>query len=74
MSSQPKQWSTPPDLTIDPAKTYTATFKTDKGDIVCQLFAAKVPNTVNNFVFLARKVFMTTYLPSRNSRFYGSRR
>ena len=57
MSPQPKQWSTPPEMTIDPAKTYTATFKTDKGDIVCQLFAAKVPRTVNNFVFLARQGF-----------------
>ncbi len=50
-----KQWSTPPGMTIDPKKSYTATFKTDKGDIVVQLHADKVPNTVNNFVFLAKQ-------------------
>lgn len=52
-----KQWSTPPEMKINPAGKYTATFKTDKGDIVCSLYAAKVPRTVNNFVFLAREGF-----------------
>ena len=55
MSDQPKQWSTPPEMMIDTSKKYTATFKTDKGDIICQLYAAKVPRTVNNFVVLARE-------------------
>ncbi len=41
---------------IDAAtKQYTATIKTDKGDIVLKLFAESAPNTVNNFVFLAQK-------------------
>ncbi len=53
----PQQYDAPPPLTIDPAKHYTATFKTDKGDIVVSLFADKAPNTVNNFVFLAREGF-----------------
>lgn len=53
----PQQYDAPPPLTIDPAKRYTATFKTDKGDIVVSLFADKAPNTVNNFVFLAREGF-----------------
>ena len=53
----PQQYDAPPALTIDPEKSYTATFKTEKGDIVIQLFADKVPNTVNNFVFLAREGF-----------------
>jgi cyclophilin family peptidyl-prolyl cis-trans isomerase len=44
-------------MEIDPKKTYTATLKTDKGDIVVHLHADKVPNTVNNFVFLARQGF-----------------
>jgi len=57
MINQPKQWSTPPEMVIDPHKKYIATFKTDKGDIVCQLHAAKAPRTVNNFVFLAREGF-----------------
>jgi len=41
-------------MAIDPAKKYQARMKTDKGDIVIKLFADKAPNTVNNFVFLAK--------------------
>jgi cyclophilin family peptidyl-prolyl cis-trans isomerase len=52
-----KQWSTPPAMTIDPKKTYTAIFHTEKGDIEIQLHADKTPKTVNNFVFLAREGF-----------------
>lgn len=52
-----KQWNVPPKMEIDPKKSYTASLKTDKGDIVVKLFADKVPNTVNNFVFLARQGF-----------------
>jgi cyclophilin family peptidyl-prolyl cis-trans isomerase len=44
-------------MEIDPEKSYQATFNTDKGDIIVELFAAKVPQTVNNFVFLARQGF-----------------
>jgi len=50
-----KQWSKQPDFALDLKKKYTATFTTDKGDIVIRLFADKVPTTVNNFVFLARE-------------------
>jgi cyclophilin family peptidyl-prolyl cis-trans isomerase len=52
-----KQWNSPPKMVIDPEKKYTATMQTDKGDIVLELFADKVPTTVNNFVFLAREGF-----------------
>jgi cyclophilin family peptidyl-prolyl cis-trans isomerase len=52
-----KQWNNAPDMIIDPKKEYTATLKTDKGDIVVKLFAHKAPKTVNNFVFLANKGF-----------------
>jgi peptidyl-prolyl cis-trans isomerase B (cyclophilin B) len=52
-----KQYSTPPALTIDPNKHYAATLKTARGEIVCELFAKDAPNTVNNFVFLAREKF-----------------
>lgn len=55
MSEQ--QWSSAPDMAIDPAKKYTATIATDKGDMVIELFADKTPKTVNNFVFLAREGF-----------------
>ena len=53
----PKQWNTPPKMSIDPEKNYKATLHTSKGDIVLELFAAKTPVTVNNFVFLAREGF-----------------
>ena len=52
-----QQYSSPPELVIDPAKTYTATIRTNKGDITAKLFADEAPNTVNNFVFLAREGF-----------------
>jgi peptidyl-prolyl cis-trans isomerase B (cyclophilin B) len=52
-----KQYNAPPPMTIDPAKTYTATFETSQGTIVCDLFAKEAPKTVNNFVFLAREGF-----------------
>jgi len=52
-----KRYSAPPAMVIDPQKHYTATFKTEKGDFVVELYADKVPRTVNNFVFLARDKF-----------------
>ena len=52
-----KQYSSPPQMSIDAAKSYTATFDTSKGKIVVDLFAKEAPNTVNNFVFLARDGF-----------------
>jgi cyclophilin family peptidyl-prolyl cis-trans isomerase len=42
-----------PNMTIDASKTYTATIKTAKGDIVIDLDAKNAPIAVNNFVFLA---------------------
>jgi peptidyl-prolyl cis-trans isomerase B (cyclophilin B) len=53
----PKQYPAPPPMTIDPAKKYTATFNTSRGEIVCELFAKDKPKTVNNFVFLAKDKF-----------------
>jgi len=50
-------YSAPPVMQIDPGKTYIATFETEKGGIVVELFADKAPNTVNNFVFLVRQGF-----------------
>jgi cyclophilin family peptidyl-prolyl cis-trans isomerase len=52
-----QQWSAPPELTIDPSKDYTATITTNRGTITARLHAAEAPNTVNNFVFLAREGF-----------------
>jgi cyclophilin family peptidyl-prolyl cis-trans isomerase len=47
----------PPEMQIDPNKTYVATISTAKGDIVVQLDASAAPLTVNNFVFLVRQGF-----------------
>ena len=44
-------------MAIDASKKYTATFKTSRGEIVCDLFAKDAPKTVNDFVFLARDKF-----------------
>ena len=52
-----ESWSEPPAMQIDPAKSYEALLKTEKGNIRIQLFADKAPKTVNNFVFLARQGF-----------------
>ena len=51
------QYSGPPEMSIDPSKTYTASVETGKGAMVLELFAAEAPVTVNNFVFLAREGF-----------------
>ncbi|MBF6600100.1 MAG: peptidylprolyl isomerase [Dehalococcoidia bacterium] len=53
-SSNVKQYTAAPPMTIDPSKTYTAIIKTDKGDLTVQLLARDAPEAVNNFVFLAK--------------------
>ena len=52
-----KTWSSAPAMTIDTAKTYTATVLTDLGPFTITLDAKKAPTTVNNFVFLANQSF-----------------
>jgi cyclophilin family peptidyl-prolyl cis-trans isomerase len=55
-AAKPKpQFAGPPPLTIDPEKTYVATMATSCGPIVLMLDAKRAPQTVNSFVFLARK-------------------
>src|SRR5207247_8995697 len=50
-----KRYSAPPALSIDPDHQYTAVFDVEgKGQFKVKLFAKEAPNTVNNFVFLAR--------------------
>lgn len=44
-----------PPMTVDPAKEYTATLHTEKGDIVLDLYADKAPWAVNSFVYLAEQ-------------------
>ena len=46
-----------PSFEIDQEKTYTATIKTEKGDLVVELFPKEAPLAVNSFVYLARQGF-----------------
>ncbi len=50
-------WKSPPAMTIDPSKTYTATIKTDVGTITANLDAKTAPAAVNDFVFLAKQKY-----------------
>jgi cyclophilin family peptidyl-prolyl cis-trans isomerase len=52
-----RRYAAVPELTIDTAKQYVATLKTEKGDIKLELYPAEAPQAVNNFVFLARNDF-----------------
>ena len=52
-----KQWSAPPAMAIDPGASYTAVLNTTAGAITIELLSSDAPNTVNNFVFLAREGF-----------------
>ena len=52
-----KQYDAPPAMTVDPAKTYTATIETTQGTMTAELFPEDAPMTVNNFVFLANDGF-----------------
>ena len=47
----------PPSGTLDRTQSYVAHFHTERGEIVCELFAADAPLTVENFVNLARAGF-----------------
>jgi cyclophilin family peptidyl-prolyl cis-trans isomerase len=49
-----KQYPAPPELTIDLGRVYTARLDTNHGEIEIELDAVRSPQTVNNFVFLAR--------------------
>jgi peptidylprolyl isomerase len=50
-----KTYAAEPPMTIDPAKTYTATVKTERGDFKIHLRPDLAPHHVNSFVFLARE-------------------
>ncbi|MDD5509935.1 MAG: peptidylprolyl isomerase [Dehalococcoidales bacterium] len=56
-AAKPKTYSAPPAMVIDTGKEYIATIETGRGNMVLELFASDVPNTVNNFVFLANDGF-----------------
>ena len=56
-SAANKQFPAPPTMQIDGSKKYSATFDTSLGTMKADLFVGDAPQTVNNFVFLARQGF-----------------
>jgi cyclophilin family peptidyl-prolyl cis-trans isomerase/protein-disulfide isomerase len=50
-----KQFDICPPVIIDQKNKYTALLTTSKGLVTIKLFADRTPNTVNNFIFLAKK-------------------
>ena len=52
-----KQYPSPPEMTVDAAKKYTATIETNQGTMTAELYVEDAPMTVNNFVFLAKEGF-----------------
>ena len=56
-TSSPKSYGQPFAMSIDPSKSYSATVRTSKGSFTADLYAADAPNTVNNFVNLAKDGF-----------------
>ena len=66
-----KSYASPPAMSIDPKKTYTATIETSAGTMTAELFPQDAPKTVNNFVFLAREGFYDGRdLPPRHPRLH----
>ena len=57
LSEERKTSFTKPEQVIEAGKQYQAKVETSKGDLVIDLFADEAPNTVNNFVFLARNKY-----------------
>jgi cyclophilin family peptidyl-prolyl cis-trans isomerase len=52
-----KKYASPPPMEIDPKRSYTARIVTTAGTMTAELFPQDAPQTVNNFVFLARDGF-----------------
>ena len=52
-----RRFSSPPPIRIDVSAEYTATIRTDQGNIKVELFPGQAPTTVNSFVFLANQRF-----------------
>ena len=54
-----QQYPQPPEMSIDPSRSYSAAIRTSHGVITVDLLTDDAPATVNNFVFLAKEGFYT---------------
>ncbi len=54
-AADPQQYDKPPEMQLEKGVDYSATIVTSCGDIVVDLLEEQAPETVNNFVFLARE-------------------
>lgn len=52
--AQPQTFDAPPDPSLAESSTWTATLRTNCGDITLELYGDKAPQTVASFVFLAQ--------------------
>ncbi len=52
-----RTYPNPPEFALDLSKDYSATLRTNHGEIAVSFYAEESPATVNNFVFLARDGF-----------------
>ena len=50
-----QQVPTPPEMTLDPTKAYTAILETEGGDVVIQLLPDSAPQAANSFIMLAQQ-------------------
>lgn len=57
LSDRPVRGFAKPELVLEPATDYAALIETSKGQLFIDLFEDIAPETVNNFVFLARHRF-----------------
>ena len=57
LSEEPQQDFTEPEQVLERGKDYGAVLVTNKGTLTLDLFESETPETVNNFVFLARHHF-----------------
>ncbi|GMA13763.1 peptidylprolyl isomerase [Deinococcus metallilatus] len=57
LSAAPVRSFKAPAWVIDPARTYRAVLKTNRGDVTVELYPRQAPKAVNSFVFLALNHF-----------------
>ncbi len=52
-----QQWKAAPEMQIDASRNYAVSITTNRGSIELELYPQHAPQTVNNFVFLAKQGF-----------------